>query len=95
MGKSKDIRNALATIMGNVQLGGETAFVQVLKSGTGEFSGYPSLRVIPGPVDTEKWAVGEQRRTVGFILRTYALLEDTPETELAAVDLIYDLTDLS
>lgn len=97
-GQSKKIKNALMTVLSGITYdagsGSEPAFVQVLDSQTGEFEGYPSLRVLPGDVTTEKAATNQNMRTVSFIVRVHCNLEETPESESATVNQMYDLTDL-
>lgn len=97
-GKSKRIKNALVTLMSGVQYdagsGNEPAFVSVLDNTQGEFTGYPSLRVLPNDVTNEKYSTHQSDRTVAFVARVHIPLEETPESEAAAFDKVYDLTDL-
>src|SRR5688500_15917120 len=97
-GKSKRIKNALKTLLGGIQYdigsGNEPAFVSVLDNTTGEFDGYPSLRVLPGDLDTEKASVAENERTTAYVIYVHLPLESKPATEAATYDKMYDLTDL-
>jgi|SRR5215203_1706413 len=97
-GQSKRIKNALKTLVQGIQYdagtGNEPAFVSVLDNTTGEFDGYPSLRVLPGDLDTEKASVAENERTAAYVLYVHLPLEESPATEAATYDKMYDLTDL-
>lgn len=90
MAASKDIKNALVSLLSDVELGGEPAFTAVKGNDAGEFDGYPSVRVLPGDQTTEKASTQQNDRTVSFIIRTH-VPEDGDGSE---VDLMYDLTDL-
>jgi hypothetical protein len=96
--QAKRIKNALKTLLSGIQYdagsGNEPAFVSVLDNTTGEFDGYPSLRVLPGDLDTEKASVAENERTAAYVIYVHLPLEATPATEGATYDKMYDLTDL-
>src|SRR5947209_1024044 len=102
-GKSRQIKDALITVLSGIQLdagsGPEPAFLSVLDTATGEFDGYPSIRVLPGQVDTTKSSVSQNDRAVAFIARVHLPLEagavdDDPATrEHEAINKMYDLTD--
>lgn len=95
---SKRIKNALISVLAGIQLdaggGPENAFVQVVGDTSTEFDGYPSIRVMPGELDTQKASVAENERTVSFDLYVHLPLEANPATEAATYDRMYDLTDL-
>lgn len=97
-GKSKRIKNALKIMLTAVQYdagsGGEAAFTSVLDNTRGEFDGYPAARILPADLTTTKASVGQNDRSVNFIVVVTLPLEDSPETEAATFDKMYDLTDL-
>lgn len=97
-GKSKHIKNALITVISAITYdkgsGAEPAFVEVVGNTLGEFNGYPSVRVLPGDVTTDKAAVSINERTISFVIYTHLPLEGTAIGEAATYDQMYDLTDL-
>lgn len=88
--KSKDIKNAIVTMLTDLQLDGEPAFIQVKGHPRGEFDGYPSARVLPGDQTTAKGAYGQNERTPAFIIRFHVLATNTG----VEFDRMYELTDL-
>ena len=95
---SKRIRNALITIITAITYdtggGAEAAFVEVVGHARTEFNGYPSARVLPGDLSTEKASVSTNERAAAFIIYTHVPVTGTAAGELAAYDKLYDLTDL-
>jgi hypothetical protein len=79
-GQSKKIKNALKTMLSAITYdtgsGSEQAFVSVLDNTSGEFDGYPSVRILPADLTTEKGAVAENDRTVAFVIRVHLPLEN-------------------
>lgn len=94
MGKSKSIKNAMKTILTNIQYGGEPAFTTVLDSGSGTMNGYPIAQLLPGSIDSEKSSVAQNRRTVALIVRVFIPLEENSDSDAEIIDRMYDLTDL-
>jgi hypothetical protein len=90
MSKSKAIKDALVTLLSGLSLNGEPAFTAVKGNPRGEFDGFPSVRVLPGDQSTDKGAVGQNDRTVNYIVSTHVPTTATG-TEF---DYMYDLTDL-
>lgn len=94
-GMSKRIKNALKTYLGSITYNGEQAFTSVLDSTSGEYSGYPIIRILPADMTTTKGAVGENDRSVNFVARVHLPLEgSTGKSESQIYDWMYDLTDL-
>lgn len=98
IGTSKRIKNALKTVLSAITYdtgsGSEPAFLSVLDNTKGEFDGYPSIRILPGDITTEKASVFENDRTVNFVIRVHLFMENKPESESATYDWMYNLTDL-
>ena len=100
MGKVKDIKNSIVTLLEGLQYGDETAYGQVVSDTRVTFETYPAARVImngqPNEVSTNK----QNERTPEFLIISYFQYEQTPEgatvneAEAAAFDLAYDFNDL-
>ena len=56
LSKSRAIRDGLVTLISELELDSEPAFISVKGNPKGEFDGYPSVRVLPGDQSTEKAA---------------------------------------
>src|SRR3712207_6284441 len=98
-GQSRRIKDALKQILSEVTYdtgsGSEPAFQDVKGSTQGEFDGYPSARVLPGDVEDEKGAMGQNDHGPSYIVRLYVNREaDSDLDEEALIDQMYDLTDL-
>jgi hypothetical protein len=99
-GKSRQIRDALVTLVSGLTYEGEPAFVSVKDSTNGEFDGFPSLRVLPDPqggLENENVAMSQQDRTVALALLGHIeSKDDNPEVDVEskAISQMLDLTDL-
>lgn len=82
------------TLLGGLQYGGETAFVDVIDTTADEFKGFQVLRVLPGHLDNEKSMMSASDRTVNYMLIGHLRLEDTNVVPTEKFDQLYDLTDL-
>ena len=88
--KSRDIKNALVTLISGLTQDGEPAFVSVEGHSIGKFDGYPSVQVLPGRQDTEKAAQNQNDRTPVYEIRTHVEATETG----SEFDYMYELTDL-
>lgn len=106
-GKSKRIKNAVVAILTAITYdtgsGSEAAFAQVLDNPRNIFDGWPNAQVLPGGLRTDRATTDEMDKTPAYIIRIRIPLESlkntadtrTPdERQSAAVDQMYDLTDL-
>ncbi|MCF8783196.1 hypothetical protein [Rhodococcus ruber] len=88
--KSKDIKDALVTLLTGLQLDGEPAFAQVKGHPRGEFNSYPAARVLPDDQSTQKGAQGQNDRTVNLLVRLHV----ESDKDASEFDKMYILTDL-
>jgi hypothetical protein len=96
-GRSKRIKNALKAVLAGITYdagGGAEQAMYVLDSSSGQFEGYPGLRVLPADIDSDKASVAENERVVRFLVSVHLPMEDNAESEAATYDKMYDLTDL-
>lgn len=97
-GASKRIKNALVTMLQGLTYdtggGEEPAFQSVRDNTQQRFEGYPALTVLPGDVTTEKESTRQNLKAVAYLLTVHLQFENTPESESAAYDQMYDLTDI-
>lgn len=91
---SKLTKDALETLMADVQYRSEDAFVSVIGTTEGEFDGYPILRILPGDQSSDKSSVSQNDRTISYIFQVTLPLEPNKESEANTYDYMYDLTDL-
>ncbi|MGB3822428.1 MAG: hypothetical protein WA972_05660 [Rhodococcus qingshengii] len=94
MSKTKTIKNALKEVLAGIEYQGEPAFVDVLGSTDGEFSGYPSVRLLPERIENEKAAMSQNDRAVHFKAIVHLELESADSIEENIIDHMTDLTDL-
>lgn len=88
--KALTLRNSIMEVIRAIKLDGEDAFLDVIGHPRAQFQGFPVARVLPGDQLNEKWAQGENERTVTFTVRTHVpVTEDGSE-----FDYMYNLTDL-
>jgi len=88
--KSRDIRDALISVITPLQLDGEQAFMEVVGHEAGAYDKYPTVRVLPIDVSNTKGAQSQNDRTVVFTVRTHVeMAEDGSD-----YNQMYPLTDL-
>lgn len=95
MGRTRQIKDAVIAklvAMGSVADG--TKLITVLDNTKGQFEGYPSAQVLPLTLENKVLANHQMERTSGYAVLLHIPLEDTPETEQAAYNAMYDLVDL-
>lgn len=97
-GVSKRFKDALVGILSAIDYdggnGAEPAFVSVVDNTKDEYDAYPVLRVLPGHIDDQKGATGQNDRTVNFMLIGHLPLEDVATVPSVTFDQMYNLTDL-
>ncbi len=91
MGRYKDIRDAAATLVQGVQLGGSGAFAEVAKAPKNNFIGYPAACVIPGGVESQYITVAQNQRGYGLNIFVYYPIDQ--EDWAAAINTMLDLLD--
>lgn len=95
MGKSKDIKNAiLAKLQTMGATGDGTVLTSIVDSSRGTFDGYPAAQLLPMRLDNATLATHQKERVSGYVVLLHIPFEDTPESESAAYDTMYDLVDL-
>lgn len=88
--KTRDIRDALISVIAPIQRDGEPAFTEVVGYPGDQFDSYPSVRVLPLDIDNQKSAFNQVDRHVAFTIRTYLPAKD----DGSDFDQMYELTDL-
>lgn len=94
MGKSLSIKNAVVTLMSEVEYKGEPAFANVTDDTASDFAEYPVLRVLPNFIENTRDAQSQNDRDVNLQLVVTLPLEDPAAIQAKVIDQIYDLTDL-
>lgn len=94
MSKTKTIKNALKEMLSTLEYRDEPAFVEVVGSTDREFSGYPSVRLLPERIDNEKAAIGQNDRAIHFKAIVHLELENADSIQENIIDHMTDLTDL-
>lgn len=92
MGKFNEVKVALEQVCNNLQYNGENPFVDVLRYGTNDFSGYPSVTIINGEILSEYHTTTQNKRTYVAYVYIYANLEKVDQ--LTAWDMLTDLQEL-
>lgn len=90
MGRYKDMRGAIVSILGGVQLAGTTAFEEVSTNPTSKFSGYPAATVVPAEVGSEFHTNDQNTREYGFNIYLHYPVKQGWST---AIDVMIDLLD--
>lgn len=95
MGKMKDIKNAIVTQLENMGSTADGTKLKSVKDNTrGTFEGYPAAEVLPSQQSNDVETNVQQLRTPQYAVLLHIPMEDTPESESAAYDTMYDLVDL-
>lgn len=90
MGRYKDMRSAIVTVLEAVQLAGADAFAEVSTNPTNKFSGYPAATVVPAEVGSEFHTNNQNTREYGFNIYLHYPVKQGWST---AVDVMIDLLD--
>lgn len=97
-GKAKRIKNSLVALLTGIQYdagsGPEDAFQQVLGSNYGTFTGWPNVQVLPGHEAVTVVTTHQNDKAPDYIIRVRIALEDTSQSQDAAFEQMYDLSDL-
>lgn len=91
MGKYRDIRDQIVTIVGGVQQAASNAFVQVLTKPTTKFTGYPAAVVLPDGIDSRYITVAQNQRGYGVTIYMYYPIDQ--ENWATAINTMLDLVD--
>ncbi|MBB0998322.1 hypothetical protein G6024_14710 [Dietzia maris] len=94
MSKSKQIKNALVTLLSGLEIDGEAAFYAVTDDTSKDFDGSPVVRVLPDFIENTKGAMSQNDREVNYQIVVHLPLENIEAIQGQQLDQIYTLTDL-
>jgi hypothetical protein len=94
-GRSQTIKNAvIALLQGMGATSDGTKLKTVLDNTKGAFDGYPAAQVLPLNLGNATLTNRSKERTSAYAVLLHIPMEDTPESEAAAYNAMYDLVDL-
>jgi hypothetical protein len=92
MGKYKDLRNELVTVLSGVQLSDAPAFKEIVTAPKEKFAGIPAATVVPASVESDVYSVGENLRAYGFDIYLHYPIENG-DTWADSIDVMLELVD--
>ena len=93
-GMSRRIKDAIVSILAGIEYEGETAFVSVLDNTKDEFTGYPSVRVLPSELSSSELDSADRDHAVEYAAIMHFPLNSPTDVDSEVYDRMYDLTDL-